>query len=426
MTSTADAGDTSPLDRIFRAEWSRVVAVLARSFGDLDLVEDAAQEAFAEAAAQWPATGLPRSPGAWITTVARRRAIDRVRRESVRHAKHRQATLPPDVPPWDAEVDADAGEDDILRLVFTCCHPALEPHSQVALTLRLVAGIETAAIARAFLVPAPTMTQRLVRAKRKIRAANIPLRMPEPAELPDRFAAVLAVIALAFNEGYLATSGDRVDSPDLCEEAIHLGRLLMRLMPDEPEVRGLLALMLLISARRPARFQSDGSLVPLGEQDRTCWDRGLIAEGQELVRSCLRQSHPGPYQIHAAINAVHSDAATAEVTDWTQILALYDQLLAVAPTPVVALNRAVAVAELEGPATALDLVDGLDLAGYHLWHATRADLLRRCGRLNAAADAYRRSADLTDNPAERRLLERRLEQLARLTPGPAGACQRRA
>jgi RNA polymerase sigma-70 factor (ECF subfamily) len=420
VTRRPAAGDHSTIGRIFRDEWSRVVAVVARTFGDLDLAEDAAQEAFAEAAATWPTAGTPDSPGAWITAVARRRAIDRVRRESVRNDKHRLAVRSTGGTTWPGlDVGGETVEDDVLRLVFTCCHPALEPPAQVALTLRLVAGVETAAIARAFLVPEATMTQRLVRAKRKIRAANIPFRMPDDTELPDRLAPVLAVVALAFNEGYVATTGDRFDRPDLYDEAVHLGRLLVRLMPDEPEVRGLLALMVLITARRPTRIHADGSLVPLAEQDRSRWDRDLVDEGQILVRACLRQGRPGPYQIHAAINAVHSDAATADATDWRQIVTLYDQLLAIAPTPIVELNRAVAVAEVHGPRAALDAVDRLDLERYHLWHATRADLLRRCGRVDEAARAYERSAELTANPAERQLLERRLHQLSRQ---PARRC----
>jgi RNA polymerase sigma-70 factor, ECF subfamily len=313
-------------------------------------------------------------------------------------------------------VEVEPVDDDLLRLVFTCCHPALDPPAQVALTLRLVVGVETAAIARAFLVPEATMTQRLVRAKRKIRAANIPFRMPDHAELPDRLAAVLAVVALAFNEGYLATAGPDLDRPDLADESIHLGRLLARLMPDEPEVRGLLALMLLVTARRAARRGIDGSLVPLPEQDRDRWDQDLVAEGQQLVRGCLRQGHPGPYQIHAAINAVHSDAPVAGDPDWQQILTLYDQLLEIAPSPIAELNRAVAVAEVEGPLVALEAVDRLDLDRYHLWHATRADLLRRCGRPDEAALALRRATELTDNPGERQLLERRRRELAALEP----------
>lgn len=422
MSPSPGSGDHSAIDRVFREEWSRVVAVLARSFRDLDLAEDAAQQAFTEAAASWPRTGVPDAPGAWITAVARRRAIDRVRRESVRDAKHHEAMAGTEhvVRP---EVDLTEGsvEDDVLRLVFTCCHPALAAPAQVALTLRLVAGVETAAIARAFLVPEATMTQRLVRAKRKIRAANVPFRMPDDAELPDRLASVLAVLLLAYNEGYLATGGDGPDRPDLCGEAITLTRLMVELMPDEPEVRGLLALMLFTTARRPARLAADGSLVRLADQDRGLWDQQLVAEGRDLVRTCLRQGRPGQYQLHAAMNAVHAEAATYAATDWRQILALHDHLVRIAPTPVVQLNRAVALAEVVGPRVALEAIEHLDLDGYHLWHAVRADLLRRCGRHEDARVAYGRALELTDNRAERQLLRRRLDELhAAVTTDAAG------
>ena len=401
----------SLLDRVFRDEWGRVVAVLARAFGDLDLAEDAAQEAFAEASAAWSSTGPPRNPGGWITTVARRRAVDRIRRETARHAKYSQAATVPHESEWPGlDVGGESVDDDVLRLVFTCCHPSLDQASQVALTLRLVAGIDTAAIGRGFLVSEATMSQRLLRAKRKIRAAKIPFRMPDDSELTDRLAPVLAVVHLIFNEGYIAASGDQLDRPDLCDEASYLGRLMTQLMPDEPEVRGLLALMLLVTARRSARLGDDGGLVPLAAQDRSRWDRALIAQGHDLVRICLRQERPGPYQIQAAINAVYTDATRPEDTDWHQILALHDQLLAIAPTPVVELNRAVALAEVTGPHAALDIIERLDLDHYQPWHATRADMLRRTGRTTEAEAGYRRAIELTDNPAEQRLLRQRLRQ----------------
>jgi RNA polymerase sigma-70 factor, ECF subfamily len=308
-------------------------------------------------------------------------------------------------------VDEEPVRDERLRLIFTCCHPALGRAAQVALTLRLLGGLTTAEIARAFLVPEPTMAQRLVRAKGKIRDANIPYRVPAPADLPDRLPSVLAVVYLVFNEGYAASSGDRLVRADLCAEALRLGRLLAELMPDEPEVLGLLALMLLTESRRAARTTAGGDLVPLAEQDRERWDHGLIAEGQAIVRECLRRNEPGPYQIQAAIQAVHSDARSAADTEWRQILALYDQLLAFDPSPVVALNRAVAVAELEGPARALALVDALDLDSYYLFHAIRADLLRRLGRSAEAASAYEKAIDRTDNAAQRDFLQRRRDSL---------------
>ncbi|MEU4240199.1 RNA polymerase sigma factor [Actinoplanes sp. NPDC026619] len=416
------------IEQIFRAEYGRAVAVLIRYFGDIELAEEAVQDAFATAVQRWPELGIPPSPAGWIITTARNRAVDHLRRESQRPAREAAAAMdqlrgepqPPVLPAAgvgpresgsappvadaDAGIDGVFGEepDDMLRLIFTCCHPALAPGSRVALTLRLLGGLTTAEIARAFLASEATMAQRISRAKNKIRDAGIPYRVPRDADLPGRLGAVLAVLYLIFNEGYAPGGGELITRTELTAEAIRLARLLVVLMPDEPEARGLLALILLIESRRPARATADGDPVLLADQDRSLWNRELIAEGQALVRGCLRRGQPGPYQIQAAINAVHADG----VTDWRQVLALYDQLLTLTPTSVVALNRAVAVAEVDGPAPALQIVDGLSSISreHHVWHVVRADLLRRLGRSGEAAEEFRKAAEMTGNAAERRFL----------------------
>ncbi len=390
-----------------------MVASLARRFGDLDIAEDMAGEALLTAIERWPADGIPPNPGGWLTTTAANRAIDKIRREKLRDTKHQAAMMIQDDTPHEP---TGLVEDDRLRLVFTCCHPALAPEARVALTLRLLGGLTVDEIARAFLVAETTMAQRITRAKAKIKDANIPFRVPERGDLNDRLSAVLAVVYLVFNEGYLASSGDDPIRADLTTEAIRLGRILRQLLPDEGEVAGLLALMLLTDARQETRV-AGGELVTLDEQDRSRWDRELIDEGHTLVRECLTrvaqtEVRPGAYQIMAAINAVHTDANEARSTDWSQIVALYDQLMVVAPTPVVALNRAVAIAEIDGPDVALAIVEKLDLSGYHAWHVARAELLRRLGRSAESREAYDAAIAVTDNPAESAYLIRRRGQVS--------------
>ncbi len=390
------------IDRIFRDEFGRCVATLIRAFGDIDIAEEAVQDAFAVAAREWPSRGLPPNPGAWITTTARNRAIDRKRREARgRELLTEMASLTPTMHDEGMAEEEGAVNDERLRLIFTCCHPALSSEAQVALTLRLLGGLSAAEVGRSFLVAEPTMVQRLVRAKRKIKAARIPYRVPDDHELPERLQSVLAVVYLIYNAGL-----SRNEEPDLCFEGIRLARILRSLMPDEDDVGGLLALLLLTESRRHSRTRPDGAFVLLQDQDRTLWDRELIEEGHAIVRRLLRRDRPGPYQIQAAINAIHADAATFEDTDWVQIVALYDQLLAMSPTPVVALNRAVAIGEVNGAAAALAIVDQLDLDDYYAFHAVRADLLRRAGRRDEARVVYERAASLAPTQAERELLER--------------------
>jgi RNA polymerase sigma-70 factor (ECF subfamily) len=403
------------ITRVHHEEWGRVVAGLARRFGDLDLAEEAAAEAFSVATERWPRDGIPPNPGGWLTTTATRKAIDRLRRESHRDLKHQAAQMLSDDTPLEPTGPV---EDDRLRLVFTCCHPALAMEARVGLTLRLLGGLTVAEIAHAFLVPETTMAQRITRAKAKIKAAHVPYRVPSATDIRERLAGVLAVIYLIFNEGYLATAGDDPLRVDLSDEAIRLGRLLRTLLPDEGEVTGLLALMVLADARRTARVSRAGELVTLDEQDRGAWDRSLIVEGHALVRERIAAvaagaEPPGRYQLLAAINAVHTDAPSARDTDWSQIVALYDRLIALDPSPIVRLNRAIAVAELDGPDVALAEIDRLDedLDGYHAYHAARADLLRRVGRSDDSRRAYDRAIRLAGNPAERAYLARRRDQL---------------
>ena len=400
------------ITQVHREEWARVVASLTRRFGDLDIAEEAAAEAFGAAVERWPAGGVPPNPGAWLTTTASRKAIDRLRRESKRADKHKEAqVLYDDDPPE----PAGAIDDDRLRLIFTCCHPALAMQTRVALTLRMVGGLTVPEIARAFLIQESAMEQRITRAKAKIKAARIPYRVPSAADLPARLSGVLTVLFLVFNEGYLATGpGTDPVRPGLTAEAIRLTRVIRALVPADGEVAGLLALMLLIEARRTARVSAGGELVTLDEQDRRAWDAELIAEGHRLVRERLAtREAPGRYQLLAAINAVHTSAGDVRDTDWSQIVALYDQLVRLDPSPVIALNRAIAVAELDGPEVALAAVDRLAdrLAEYHAFHATRADLLRRLGRGDQSRAAYDKAIELTRNTAEAASLRRRRDQL---------------
>lgn len=417
MAGPRDA-DRQRLTAIYRAESGRCVATLIRVLGDVDLAEDAVADAFAIAAQRWPTEGFPPNPGGWITTTARNRAIDVLRRESSRHRRQREAHRlltedgagPEAVGPA-IDGDVDVVPDDQLRLIFLCCHPALAPDAQVALTLRLLGGLETAEIARAFLVPTATMAQRLVRAKRKIRDSHMSYRIPGPDELAGRLEGVLATVYIVFNEGYLATSGDSLTRQELSAEAIRLGRLLVELLPGEPEIMGLVALMLLTEARRPARLDDDGGLVRLADQDRRRWNRTLIDEGHRLVRACLARDRPGRYQLQAAIAAVHADATASDDTDWSQIVALYDHLALLRPDAIVRLNRAIAVAERDGPEAGLVALDGLPLEHYHLFHAARGELLERSGQTSDARHSYDRALELVENDVERHHLTQRRDQV---------------
>jgi RNA polymerase sigma-70 factor, ECF subfamily len=419
VTLPAEEISAETIARVHRDEWARVVAVLTRRFGELDIAEEMTAEAFAVAVERWPTDGIPPNPGAWITTTANRRAIDRLRRESRRDDKQKEAQMLYDDTPAEPPnvFEERAIEDDRLRLIFTCCHPALAMETRIALTLRMVGGLTVSEIARAFLVQEATMGQRITRAKGKIKAARIPYQVPSADDLPARISGVLAVLFLIFNEGYLASDPQKeAVRSDLTLEAIRLTRLLQALLPSDGEVVGLLALMLLTEARRSSRVSASGELVTLDEQDRGAWDAALIAEGHALVRERIvavsaGQGHPGRYQILAAINAVHTSAGDVRDTDWSQIVALYDQLAGIDPSPIVALNRAVALAELDGPEVALAVVDRLDLGGYHAYHATRADLLRRLGRSGDARAAYEKAIELAGNTAEVGYLTRRRDQL---------------
>ena len=404
----ASASATAAIESVFREEYGRLIASLVRRFGDIDIAEEAAADALVTALEKWPGTGVPPNPGAWLTTTAGNRAIDRIRRDKVRDSKYQAAEMIHDDTPHEP---TGVITDDRLRLLFTCCHPALAPEARIALTLRLLGGLTVAEVASAFLVQETTMAQRITRAKAKIRGARIPYRVPGPEDLPARVGTVLAVLLLIFNEGYLSTGDGDPIRDELTGEAIRLARILHQLLPEDLETTGLLAMLLLTESRRAARVRN-GELVPLDEQDRGGWDRALIGEGHDLVRQCLAANRPGRYQILAAVNAVHTDAPDAAATDWSQVVALYDQLARLDPSPIVALNRAVAVAELDGPEVALAIVDRLPLSGYHAWHATRADLLRRLGRSAEAHTAYDDALACCDNRAERAYLIRKRGQLA--------------